>query len=207
MLSPSGRCYVLRDDAHAYVRLFRPNDGEQLRAGFAKLSPRSRYRRFFSAATRLSSTQLKALTSVDERDHVALCAGVIGGPAWEGAAIARFIRAECQSTEAEVALTVIDKFHGRGLGTLLFQLLMREARERGITHFTGQLLPDNRSMLRILRRYRIESELLAGPVLSFRMPLAPSAIGARDVSAQHEDILCAPAQGIPVEDATQPAQA
>jgi GNAT superfamily N-acetyltransferase len=206
MLNKHGRCFSLQSGDHAYVRLFRPSDSEQLRAGFAKLSPRSRYRRFFSATTRLSDTQLKALTSVDEANHVALCAGVIGGPAWEGAAIGRFIRPQPAAKEAEVALTVIDKYQGRGLGTVLFQLLMQEAWERGITHFTGQLFPDNQLMLRILRRYRIESELLAGPVLSFRMPLAAHTLNARDVTEQHDQLVYAPFP-VPSESATPPAGA
>jgi GNAT superfamily N-acetyltransferase len=207
MLGKRGRCFNLQSNDHAYVRFFKPSDSEQLRTGFAKLSPRSRYRRFFSASTRLGAAQLEALTSVDEVNHVALCAGVIGGPTWEGAGIARFIRPEPEASEAEVALTVIDKYQGRGLGTLLFQLLVQEAWERGITHFTGQLLPDNQLMLRILRRFSIESELLAGPVLSFRMPLAAMAVGARDVSAQHEGILYAPVGPAPVPTTTRTAGA
>ena len=89
MLNRHGRCFALRDESHAYVRPFRPDDADQLRQGFGKLSPRSRYRRFLSASPSLSGTQLKTLVNVDETDHVALCAGVIGGHEWEGAAIAR----------------------------------------------------------------------------------------------------------------------
>jgi GNAT superfamily N-acetyltransferase len=201
MLPERGRCLTLRSGDHTYVRLFRPSDGAHLCAGFEKLSPRSRYTRFFSATPRLNPAQLKALTGVDTDRHVALCAGVIHGGVWEGAGIARFIRSGPGAREAEVALTIIDKYQGRGLGTLLFQLLVQEAWERGITQFTGQVLPDNRATVKILRRYPIECEVLPGPVLSFRMRLARAVIGAQDVSALHEDVLYGAPQGLAASNA------
>ena len=42
-------CVTLRDGSEVHLRLLGPHDRQLLRAGFARLSSESRYRRFFSA--------------------------------------------------------------------------------------------------------------------------------------------------------------
>src|SRR5262249_20451307 len=53
--------------------------------------------------------------------------------------------------EADVAFTVDDAHHGRGIATVLLEHLAAIARELGINRFTAEVLPDNRPMLGVFR--------------------------------------------------------
>ena len=65
---------VLNDGSTVEVRPVVPADRQLIAEGFERLSPESRYRRFFSPVSRLSSRQLDYLTDVDHHDHEALLA-------------------------------------------------------------------------------------------------------------------------------------
>jgi GNAT superfamily N-acetyltransferase len=54
-------------------------------------------------------------------------------------------------THAEVAVEVSDHLHGRGLGTVLIELLAAIAEQHGITHFDAEVLCENHEMLDVFR--------------------------------------------------------
>jgi hypothetical protein len=56
------------------IRPIAATDRDALAESFERLSPESRYLRFFSAISQLSSAQLDYLTDVDHHDHEALVA-------------------------------------------------------------------------------------------------------------------------------------
>src|SRR5437660_3402126 len=65
---------TLRDGVSIFIRPIDAGDKAALVQGFEKLSPESRYRRFFSPLSRLSERDLAYLTEVDHHDHEALIA-------------------------------------------------------------------------------------------------------------------------------------
>jgi GNAT superfamily N-acetyltransferase len=143
---------LLSDGTAVALRHIRPDDAAELARGFARLSATSRYHRFFGGVTSLSDETLRYLTNVDGHDHVAIIAAMPdpdGGPE-RGLGVARFIRLPGQPTVAEAAITVVDDFQGRGLGRLLALTLARAARERGISHFRGEILADNPTVRQLL---------------------------------------------------------
>jgi GNAT superfamily N-acetyltransferase len=121
-----------------------------LRDGIERLGPRSRYRRFFTAAPSLSSAQLRYLTEIDHHAHEALLA--IDPQTRDGIGVARFVRSESEPAVAEVAVAVTDEWQHRGVGTLLLDELTARAREEGIQRFTALVLAENRAMLEMLRK-------------------------------------------------------
>jgi len=137
----------LRDDFEVLVRQIRPDDKEALEDAFARLSDDSRYQRFLSPIDELSDRQLAYLTEVDHHDHEALVA--FDAATGAGVGVARFVRASGADV-AEAAVTVVDDWHGRGLGTALCSLLADRAREEGIRRFTAVVLASNRQMLEVL---------------------------------------------------------
>ena len=128
------------------MRPIEAGDKAGLTGLFDHLSEQSRYQRFLTAITELSDSQLRYLTEVDHHDHEALIAVDPGGAA---VGVARFVRLD-DPTLAEAAVTVIDEWQGRGLGTTLTQLLAERAREEGVERFAALLLADNEQMHDVL---------------------------------------------------------
>lgn len=137
----------MRDGSTVLVRPIRPEDRGVLREAFARLGEQSRYQRFFSPINELSESELRYFTEVDHRDHEALVA--FDSETGDGVGVARFVRLD-DGTSAEAAVTVIDEWQGRGVGTALCQLLAERAREEGVERFTALLLASNYQMRDVL---------------------------------------------------------
>ena len=65
---------VLADGSRVRTRQIRPADREALADGFARLSAKSRYRRFLGPKPTLSQRELRYLTEVDHVTHEAIVA-------------------------------------------------------------------------------------------------------------------------------------
>src|SRR4051794_21384198 len=137
---------VLSDGGTVHVRPVRPSDADALVAMHGRLSPESIYFRFFSPKPRLTDKEVERFTNVDFRDRVALVA-MLGE---DMVAVARFDRWQHED-EAEVAFTVDDAHHGRGIATVMLEHLAAIGRDVGLKRFTAEVLPDNRPMLGVFR--------------------------------------------------------
>jgi RimJ/RimL family protein N-acetyltransferase len=143
----------LRDGTPILVRTLQPEDAEELLRGFARLSACSRRFRFFSPLHKLSPEQVRELTDVDQHDHVAIAARDESRPDHPGIGVARFVRLEQDPAVAEFAITVIDEYQHRGLGTLLLKLLLEAAQALQVRTLRGFLLADNLAMIQLLRKF------------------------------------------------------
>lgn len=141
---PTGERLVLRP--------IRPDDKAKMQEGLARLSPKSRYLRFFTAKDHLSDAELRYLTEVDGHDHFAFALGMLDADDNEGDGVgtARFVRLDDHADVAEPAIAVIDPMQGRGLGRLLMLRLIAAAEERGIRQFRCELLSSNEAIRELL---------------------------------------------------------
>jgi nucleotide-binding universal stress UspA family protein len=139
---------TLRDGAHVLIRPIDPRDRDELAAGFQRLSPESRYRRFFGPMKELSARDLDRLTQVDHRDHEALVA--LDEASGEGIGVARYVRT--RPDEAEPAVVVADAWQRRGLASELLDRLADRARAEGIERFRAPVLAQNRGAIALLHR-------------------------------------------------------
>jgi RimJ/RimL family protein N-acetyltransferase len=172
VVDPAGRLR-LADGTLVTLRPFRPGDGSLLVAGFARLSPESRYRRFLTPMPRLTDSMLAFLTSVDGIDHRAWGA-IVDEPGGEfGAGVVRWVRTKSDRRVADVAVTVIDDYQGRGLGGLLLDVAARDAFAFGVDRFQGTVLADNLASRRMLGRGGATFRPDGGGVLAFTLPLRP----------------------------------
>jgi GNAT superfamily N-acetyltransferase len=142
---------TLRDGTRVRLRPITPDDKGRVIEGFRRLSPESRYRRFMAPIEELSEEQLNYLTEVDYRDHFAWVALSLDEAGMPGIGVARYVRSPEEPHVAEAAVTVIDDYHGRGLGTLLLEMLGAVALGNGIRSFRGYALEDNRAILDVLK--------------------------------------------------------
>ena len=142
-----GAVVHVRDGSRVRVRPLTAADKDLLRRGFERLSEESRYRRFLTPMPELSPAMVRYLTDVDHRDHEAIVA--LDETSGEALGVARFVRSRDKHSVAEAAVTVVDDWQGRGVGTLLLEVLAARAREEGITRFTALLLATNREMIEL----------------------------------------------------------
>ena len=138
----------LRDGSRVRVRQGHSSDRDLLLRGFARLSKESRYRRFLAPKLELSEANIHYLTEIDHHDHEAMIA--LDEATGEGIGVARYVRNSERPDAAEVAVTVIDDWQGRGLGTLLLEVICARAREDGITTFTALMLTTNKEMMDVI---------------------------------------------------------
>jgi RimJ/RimL family protein N-acetyltransferase len=146
---PWARPVVLRDGQPVLIRQVQPTDAALLADGFARLSVRSRRSRFLIAKNHLSPSELRYFTDVDHHDHEAL--GAVSLADGSGVGVARYIRHPHDPQAAEIAVTVVDSWQGRGLGTQLVAQLTERARQEGIHRFSALVSADNAAVLALLR--------------------------------------------------------
>ena len=145
----TGTPVALRDGSKVLIRQVQPADAPLLADGFARLSPQSRQMRFLTRKKELSAAELRYLTDVDHHDHEAL--GALNHADGRGVGIARYIRDAEDPHAAEVAVTIVDDWQGRGLGAELLTRLSNRARSEGICRFTALVAEDNMAMAGLLR--------------------------------------------------------
>jgi GNAT superfamily N-acetyltransferase len=142
----------LPDGAPVLIRPIRADDKRMLTDGLRRLSDESVHRRFLTPKRSFSRAELRYLTEVDGRDHVALVAEHPSAPVRRLIAVARFVRLAEDPHAAEVAITVADDWQGRGLGSMLSEQLAAEARRLGICRFTATMAADNVPAHRLMAR-------------------------------------------------------
>jgi GNAT superfamily N-acetyltransferase len=129
------------------IRALRPGDRADFIAAVDRIGTQSLRRRFFGARREFSEAEIAFFLNVDFVRHVALVAVVHEGgrPAIVGGG--RYVVA--QPGKAEVAFAVVDQYQGHGIGTALMHHLATIAREAALTELYGEVLPDNRAMLKV----------------------------------------------------------
>ena len=152
------RCHgLLQDGTRLYLRPLRAPDLEQAAEFFGKLSPESRYFRFMIPVRLLAPDVLRVLQrhSRDPRAAV-LVAFVSHAHADEIVGGGRLVDLRRRSS-CEFALTVVDAWQGRGVGTVVLAELVRRARELGYHRIEGKILSGNGKMLTVARRLRMSA--------------------------------------------------
>lgn len=144
----------LPDGTRMRLRLLRRNDRNKIVSGFRRLSPESRYRRFFTQLDELPEAMLTHLIGVDGHDHLALVAARLDARGRERyiAGVARFLRSAEDPEVAEASVAVVDSLQRQGLGSLLCRRLMAAAAERGVRRFRSHVLGENVPMRALLRK-------------------------------------------------------
>lgn len=124
-----------------------PDDVDRVRGLLQRLSPESRYRRFFSPMPVIDDRVVRSIVGVDHVDREAVVAVVAG----DVIGLASYDRAHDDPACAEVAVMVEDAWHHVGIGRLLTRELGKLADGRGITSFTAEVLSSNLAPVHLAR--------------------------------------------------------
>jgi RimJ/RimL family protein N-acetyltransferase len=143
----------LSDGTFAFIWPLLPSDREAIRRSYEHLSVETRAHRFLADIPHLTETLLEHLVDeVDGVDHVALALVAVDQQhVGTGVGVARMIRYPNDPTAADLAVTVEDAWHGRGVATALLTELLRR-RPAGVTRIVTTVAADNPASLAMLRR-------------------------------------------------------
>src|SRR5262245_34067665 len=165
----------LRDGRRVRLREIRPDDQDEVRQAFARLSSESRYTRFMSSIKELSPQMLDRAVHLQGQREVGLVAetdapdgiDIVGGARY-------YIQSDADT--CEFAVTVVDGWQGVGLASRLMRELIQAARERGLRRMEGFVLAANTSMLDLARRlgFTVNTDLHDVTVKVVRLDLTTS---------------------------------
>lgn len=140
--------YPIKDNTYLCFKALERHDREKFLDGFKKLSSKSVYHRFFGFMKELTDQQVNDLLNTDKKDHVAWAAMDFVQDDAIGVGVGRFRRSETNPKEAELALTVIDAYQEKGVGTVLLGVMYYLGAILDINIFTGVIMSENAKLIR-----------------------------------------------------------
>jgi acetyltransferase len=145
--------WAMQDGTPVAIRPIRPEDEPLMVRFHETLSERSVYFRYFHAmrlTQRIAHERLTRICFIDYEREMALVVmwkdPVTGDQ--EILAVGRLIKVH-GTREGEFAILVSDNWHRRGLGFELLKRLVNIGREEKLARIFGDILPDNRNMLKV----------------------------------------------------------
>ena len=147
----SGR---LPDGTRVFLRPLREADLAHAQEYFARLSDETRYLRFMMATPELTPETLVQLVAAMHEVRAAITVAVVDhGHREELIGGARVVPTERHGT-CEFAISIVDEWQARGVGTLLLREVVRLARLLHYHRVEGTVLSINTKMLTVARRLR-----------------------------------------------------
>ncbi len=180
--------FVLRDGTPALLWPLLPTDAETLRDVFCRLSPGSRHHRFLQVLDQLDDPMIRLLVdSVDGVHHIALVLIVLPPQGQEELiGVAHLVQYPDDPATADIAVTVVDDWQGRGAGTALVSALLAR-RPAAVTRLRTLVAAGNRASLALLAGAgRVSSGLPEQGVLDVTVDL-PAATRARSAAEKVAD--------------------
>ena len=167
ILPPPGGLYPEQYEKRAafgerelFFRPIKPTDEPLLKDLFYSLSDDSIYKRYFSQIKIMPHERLQEETNVDYETRMTLVALSVSddGGVELAVGLGQWVLNE-STNRAELAVTVRDDWHGKGLGSYLVRAMIGIAKEKGIEGITAVVWPQNRTMLNILYKlgYTVKS--------------------------------------------------
>jgi len=172
----------LADGTPVLIRPMRPDDRAAVVEAFRRLSPDSRYYRFWSRREGVSEKLLQRFLHPEPGLHETWVAQDPERPGEPGYGGGSYWRSEKDPQTAEISLVVADEAQHRGLGTLLLALVWVRAYQVGVRCFYGHVLPDNYSVLDWFRALGAEMHYQSGEYW-FLLPLQLEKL--RDTPSSH----------------------
>ncbi len=145
---------TLKSGTKVRIRSIRPDDKKRLVEAFKNLDSESIYTRFFHHKKILTDEELKSATELDFENAVALVVTIGRGEQETIIGAGRYVIIDetGQSRSAEVAFTVEEDYHRQGIARILLVQLSSVAREKGVSRFEAEVLPENKGMLTVFSR-------------------------------------------------------
>jgi len=144
----------LADGTRVFLRPLRDADLSHANEFFARLSDRTKYFRFMTPTPTLTEETLAQLVAAIHEARAAVVVAVVDhGHEEELVGGGRLVPAKRRGT-CEFALTIVDDWQGRGVGTVLLREVVRLAQQLGYHRIEGSVLTINAKMLKVAQRLK-----------------------------------------------------
>jgi len=145
---------TLKNGIKVRIRSIRPDDKKRLVEAFKNLDPESIYTRFFYHKKMLTEAELRSATELDFENAVALVVTTGEGAHETIIGAGRYVVIDeiDKLRSAEVAFAIEEDYHRQGMARILLQHLASIAREKGLSRFVAEVLPENSGMLTVFSR-------------------------------------------------------
>lgn len=163
--------HTFRGVGKVTVRPIKPSDEEGMRRLFYRFSSEAVYSRYFHSVRSMPHSKMQAYVNVDWTKVMSMV--VLKGHKNDSSIIAegRYIRIE-NTTTAEVVFVVDENHQKSGIATYLYQLLVKIARERGISEFVADVLFSNAAMMKVFHKGKLPVHAcLNGGIYHLTIPL------------------------------------
>ncbi len=160
--------YALADGRVVSLRLVQPEDKQSFVESLNICSHQTLYNRFMGSKPKFSENELRYLTEVDQRHHVA----IVGFHDGNLMAVGRAIRYMSQPQIADVGIIIADAYQRNGIGSYLLGLLMIAMIERNVYQLCGEMFSVNNAMFRVVDEVPFDVKWrLDGSVANFEIDL------------------------------------
>jgi acyl-CoA hydrolase/RimJ/RimL family protein N-acetyltransferase len=143
--------HTFKNNLRVDFRAIKPSDVEDMRRLFYRFSDTAVYYRYFSPIKTMPHAKMQEYVNVDFSRTLSIVGLVKETGEGRIIAEARFVR-DLHRPLAEVAFVVDETFQGFGIATFMLKMLIRLAKERGISGFKAEVLSSNKSMLKVFEK-------------------------------------------------------
>jgi acetyltransferase len=177
----------LNDGRRVFVRPIRPEDEPNHHVFVSRLTPEDIRFRFFGLVKQLPHSEMARFTQIDYDREMAFIAVFDRDGKDETVGVVRAV-ADPDNQRAEFAVVVINELKGSGLARKLMMKMIVYCLQRGIGELAGQVLTDNRRMLKFVealgfkRKRQVENDIVE-VALDLRAP-ARALLGDPTLSAR-----------------------
>jgi RimJ/RimL family protein N-acetyltransferase len=142
--------FKAKNDIEIRYRAIRPHDEEGMRHLFYRFSDEAVYARYFHSVSSMPHAKMQEYVNVDWHQVMSIV-GLVGEEG-KGRIIAeaRYIKLP-DSPFAEVVFIVDEKYQQLGIATILYEILVRLAKERGIKGLVAEVLSSNIGMMKVFK--------------------------------------------------------
>jgi len=143
--------HIFKDGLRVRFRAIKPSDEEAMRRLFYRFSNQTVLRRFFYPISTMPHNKMQEYVNVDYSHMMSVVALVRKSGQETIIAEARYAKDE-QSAIGDLAFVVDEKYQGIGIGSYLYEMLIRLAQDRGLKGFSAEVLQANQSMMKVFEK-------------------------------------------------------
>ena len=143
--------HIFKNGLKVRFRAIKPSDEEAMRRLFYRFSNQTVFHRFLFPISTMPHKKMQEYVNVDYGHMMSVVALVRESGQEKIIAEARYVK-DKQSACGDLAFVVDEKYQGIGIGSYLYEMLIRLAKDRGLKGFTAEVLQANQNMMKVFEK-------------------------------------------------------